>query len=50
MLDYQLKTELRYVGEVLNLKEHKTRVKVSTFEPSGPQAGLARIPIEMQAF
>ena len=32
MLDYTLKQEFKFVGEVLNLKENKTKLKLSQLE------------------
>jgi hypothetical protein len=32
MLDYQLKQEFKYAGDVLNLKESKTKVKLTQFD------------------
>ena len=29
MLDYQLKMEFKYIGEVLNLKDSKTKIKLT---------------------
>lgn len=47
ILDSQLKTELQYVGDVLNLDEMKTRVKKSNIEMGGIDSEQHKVEVDI---
>ena len=50
ILDSQLKTELQYVGDVLNLDEMKTRVKKSNIQMGGIDSEQHKVEVDIQMF